>query len=144
MLYASSGLSLYVDRFLWSAPCALCRYVGVGSLTCRWYRRLFNGRESKLSCRCLPGHVWHRGRELRRQFWGEGVEAVGGTVLLECLDILQVFVYCSQVSDGGSVSHRTNHFLSWGFEKSWLTIISTTVSSVSFTAMLSGVTYAGS
>jgi len=37
------------------------------------------------------------------------------------------------------VTHRTNHFLSLGSEKLRFTIMSTTVSSVSFT-MLSGIT----
>jgi len=40
------------------------------------------------------------------------------------------FSYIPIVSDGGSVIHRTNYFLSLGSEKSYFTIMSTTVSSV--------------
>ena len=77
--------------------------------TCRWYRRLFNVWEGELSCRwrCPPGHVRNRRGELRGEFRRKGVEPVSGTVMLECLNIFR-YSYCSQVSDAGSVSHRTN------------------------------------
>ena len=55
-----------------------------------------------------------RGGQLRNQFWGNVFEFVRGIVVLECIKILEKILFVSQVTEGGSVSHRTNHILSWG------------------------------